>query len=104
MDRSQRRLEEAQRDPSLAKDSQKLQLQKQSEDLRSQIANGGKGNASALESQLSAVETRLERLESEGTGAQTIIKSYEPSVCLIHFIVGFRDHTTRLPLHYAGIT
>jgi S1-C subfamily serine protease len=50
------------------------------------------------------VEARLQRLESEGTVAQTIIQSYEPSVCLIHVVVGFRDHTTRLPLHYAGIT
>jgi len=104
MERSQRRLQEVQRDPSLAKDSQKLQLRKQSEDLRSQIANGATGNAPALQNQLSAVEARLQRLESEGTVAQTIIQSYEPSVCLIHVVVGFRDHTTRLPLHYAGIT
>jgi DNA-binding response OmpR family regulator len=104
MDRSHRTLTEVQRDPSLAKDSQKLQLQKQSEDLKSKIANGGTENASALQTQLSAVEARLQRLESEGTVAQTIIHSYEPSVCLIHVIVGFRDHTTKLPLHYAGIT
>src|SRR5579864_8462744 len=104
MERSQRRLQEVQRDPSLAKDSQKLQLRKQSEDLRSQIANGATGNAPALQNQLSAVEARLQRLESEGTVAQTIIQSYEPSVCLIHVVVGFHDHSTRLPLHYAGIT
>jgi DNA-binding response OmpR family regulator len=104
MDRSQRTLAEVQRDPSLARDSQRLQLRKQSEDLKSQIANSGTGNSSALQNQLSAVETRLQRLESEGTVAQTIIQSYEPSVCLIHVVVGFRDHTTRLPLHYAGIT
>jgi DNA-binding response OmpR family regulator/S1-C subfamily serine protease len=104
MDRSQRTLVEVQRDPSRAKDSQKLQLQKQSEDLRSQIANGGTENPSALQKQLTAVDARLQRLESEGTVAQTIIQSYEPSVCLIHVVVGFRDRTTRLPLRYAGIT
>ena len=104
MDRSQRTLAQVQHDPSRAKDSQKLQLQKQSEDLRSQIASGGMENAPALKDQLSAVEARLQRLESEGTVAQTIIQSYEPSVCLIHVVVGFRDHTTKLPLHYAGIT
>jgi DNA-binding response OmpR family regulator len=104
MDRSQRTLQEVQRDPSLAKDSQRLQLQKQSEDLKSQIASGGRENGAALQNQLRDVETRLQRLESTGTVAQTIIQSYEPSVCLIHVIVGFRDHTTRLPLHYAGIT
>lgn len=104
MDRSQRTLAEVQHDPSRAKDSQRLQLQKKSEDLRSQIASGGTENTSALQNQLGAVEARLRRLESEGTVAQTIIQSYEPSVCLIHVIIGFRDHTTKLPLHYAGIT
>jgi serine protease Do len=104
MDRSHRTLAEVQRDPSLAKDSQRLQLKKQSEDLKSQIANSSSQDASALQNQLSAVEERLQRLESEGTVAQTIIQSYEPSVCLIHVVVGLRDRTTRLPLHYAGIT
>lgn len=104
MDRSHRTLAEVQRDPSLAKDSQRLQLKKQSEDLKSQIANSSSQDASALQNQLSAVEARLQRLESEGTVAQTIIQSYEPSVCLIHVVVGLRDRTTRLPLHYAGVT
>jgi len=104
MDRSQRRLAEVQRDPARAKDSQRLQLQKQSEDLRSQLAGSGTENVSALRSQLSAVEARLQRLESEGSVAETIIQSYERSVCLIHVVVGFRDHATKLPLHYAGIT
>jgi serine protease Do len=103
MDRSHRTLVEVQRDPSLAKDSQRLQLKKQSEDLKSQIANSSAQDASALQNQLSAVEARLQHLESEGTVAQTIIQSYEPSVCLIHVVVGLRDRTTRLPLHYAGV-
>lgn len=104
MDRSQRKLTAAQSDSSRTRDSQRLQLQRQSEDLKSQIASDGAENSSSLQKQLSAVETRLQRLENEDTFAQTIIRSYEPSVCLIHVVVGFRDHTTRLPLHYAGIT
>ena len=104
MDRSHRALEQVQKDPSLAKDSQKLQLQQRSEYLKSQIANGNPENVSSLQSQLRAVEGRLQRLEDEGSVAQNIIRSYEPSVCLIHVVVGFADHTTRLPLHYAGIT
>ena len=36
--------------------------------------------------------------------AQTIIQSYEPSVCLIHVVVGFHDRTTGLILHYVGLT
>ena len=104
MDRSHRALEEVERDPTLEKDSQKLQLKKRSEDLRSQIANGGTENVSTLQQQLSTVQARLQRLESEGTVAQTVIQSYEPSVCLIHVVVGFRDHTTGLKLHYVAIT
>jgi len=39
--------------------SQKLQLQKKSEVLKSQIATSDPENASALENQLAAVESRL---------------------------------------------
>jgi S1-C subfamily serine protease len=53
---------------------------------------------------LSEVQERLQRVETEGKVAQTIIQSYEPGVCLIHVVVGFRDHTTRLKLHYVGLT
>jgi len=57
-----------------------------------------------LQNQLAAVEGRLQKLESEGKVAQTIIQSYEPSVCLIHVVLAFRDHTTGLTLRYAGMT
>ena len=90
--------------PTPENNSEKLQLQKKSQELRSQIAIHKTGNGSALESQLGAVEERLQRLEAEGTVAQTIIQSYEPAVCLIHVVVGFRDRVTGLNLHYAGIT
>ena len=103
MDRSRRALQDVERNPSPASDSEKLHLQKQSRDLRSQIAISKSENASALQNQLDAVEGRLQRLETEGKVAQTIIQSYEPSVCLIHVVVGFRDRTTGLKLHYVGI-
>jgi DNA-binding response OmpR family regulator/S1-C subfamily serine protease len=104
MERSRRALEDHDRASSLAGDSQKLQLQKKSEDLKSQIATSDPGDASVLQSQLAAVEGRLQKLETEGKVAQTIIQSYEPSVCLIHVVLAFRDHTTGLRLHYAGMT
>jgi DNA-binding response OmpR family regulator/S1-C subfamily serine protease len=104
MERSRRALEDGERGPSLASDPQKLQLQKKSEDLRSQIATTKTENASTLQSQLAAVDSRLQKLEIEGKVAQTIILSYEPSVCLIHVVLAFRDHTTGLRLHYAGMT
>jgi len=104
MERSGRALENEDRGSSNASDPQKLQLQKKSEDLRSQIASSKTDNASTLQSQLAAVDNRLQKLETEGKVAQTIIQSYEPSVCLIHVVLAFRDHTTGLTLHYAGLT
>ena len=104
MERSRRTLEARDSDRSPAGDPQTLQLQRKSEDLRAQIATGKAENASELQDQLTAVEGRLQKLETEGKVAQTIIQSYEPSVCLIHVVLAFRDHTTGLTLHYAGMT
>jgi S1-C subfamily serine protease/DNA-binding NarL/FixJ family response regulator len=104
MERSRHASEDAERGPSVAANPQKLQLQKKSQELRSQLANGNTENASALQKQLSAVETRLQKLETESKVAQTIIRSYEPSVCLIHVVLAFREHTTGLTLHYVGVT
>jgi len=104
MDQSRRALEDVHRGSSPPIDSEKAQLQKQRQDLRSQIAIGEADNTSALQNQLSAVEERLQRLETEGKVAQSIIQSYEPSVCLIHVVVGFRERVTGLNLRYAGLT
>src|SRR5258708_7588083 len=104
MERSRRALADGDRGPSPASDPQKVQLQKKSEDLRSQIATSKTESASTLQSQLAAVDSRLQKLETEGKVAQTIIRSYEPSVCLIHVVLAFRDHTTGLKLRYSGMT
>lgn len=104
MESSRKALEGSAQSPSLANDSQKVELRKKSEDLRSQIAAGKDQNPIALQNQLTAVETRLQKLETEGKVAQTIIESYEPSVCLIHIVLAFREHTTGLTLHYAEMT
>ena len=58
----------------------------------------------ALENQVATVEGRLQKLESEGKVAHTIIDDYEPSVCLIHVVLAFRDRDTGLSLHYAALT
>jgi DNA-binding response OmpR family regulator/S1-C subfamily serine protease len=104
MERSRRALEERDRGPSPAGDPQKLQLQKKSEDLRSQIATSKTENVSVLQSQLAAVESRLQKIETDGKFAERIIQAYEPSVCLIHVVLAFREHTTGLRLRYAGVT
>ncbi len=104
MESSRRGPESGEHRPSLASDPQRVQLQRRSEDLRSQIAASKDENTPALQNQLAAVETRLQKLETEGKVAQTIIRSYEPSVCLIHVVLAFREHATGLRLHYAEIT
>ena len=104
MERSRRALEDRDRGSSQASDPQRLELQKKSEDLRSQIAISKSDNASGLQAQLAAVENRLEKIETEGKFAQRIIQSYEPSVCLIHVVLAFGEHTTGLRLRYAGVT
>ena len=104
MEHSRRPVDDAESGSSMGSGSQKLQLQKKSEELRSQLASSKTQDASALQSQLTAVQSRLEKLETEGKVAQTIIQSYEPSVCLIHVVLAFGEHTTGLRLHYAGVT
>src|SRR5882724_11270576 len=103
MERSRRALEDRDHGRSQAGDPQKLQLQKKSEDLRSQIATSKTENVSVLQSQLAAVESRLQKMETDGKFAERIIQAYEPSVCLIHVVLAFREHTTGLRLRYAGV-
>lgn len=61
-------------------------------------------DSAALKNQVAAVEGRLQKLESQGRIAHTIIDADEPSVCLIHVVLAFRDHNTGLRLHYAALT
>src|SRR5258708_8470793 len=104
MERSRRAREEQDSGHTPGGDAQKLQLRKKREELRSKIAGSETEDASALRNQLNAVQSRLQKLETEGKFAETIIQSYEPSICLIHVVLALRDHTTGLRLHYAGVT
>src|SRR5437870_2894377 len=104
MERSRRAREDVEPGLSPAGDPQKLQLQKKSEELRSKIAISQTEDASAFRNQLSAVESRLQKLETDGKFAEAIIQSYKPSICLIHVVLALRDHTTGQRLHYAGVT
>jgi S1-C subfamily serine protease/CheY-like chemotaxis protein len=61
-------------------------------------------DSASLRNQVTAVEGRLQKLETEGKNANTIIDADEPSVCLIHVVLAFRDHDTGLKLHYAALT
>lgn len=103
-ERSRRALQDMGGDPSRAGDPKQLQLQKKSEDLRAQIATSKTEDSPALQNQLTAVEDRLQKLETQGQIGQTIIQSYERSVCLIHVGLAFRDRATGMRLRYANVT
>jgi DNA-binding response OmpR family regulator/S1-C subfamily serine protease len=87
-----------------------LSQQSLMERSRQSLENQTRGTAGsqpedhALENQVAAVEGRVQKLETEGKAAHTIIESYEPSVCLIHVVLAFRDHDSGLKLHYAALT
>jgi S1-C subfamily serine protease/CheY-like chemotaxis protein len=66
-------------------------------------APGTAGGSPQDAASLKDVEGRVEKLESEAKAAQTIIDADEPSVCLIHAALEFRDHDTGLILHYAAL-
>jgi hypothetical protein len=74
MQRSRQALEDGERGLSMASDPQKVQLQRKIEKLRSQIPISKTEDASVLQNQLNGVESRLQKLETEGKVAQTIIQ------------------------------
>lgn len=103
MEQSRRALRDEQGGSPVPSSPQKLQVQKKS-DESSQLIGKKTEDASTLQTQLSAVQGRLEKLENEGKVAQTIIQSYEPSVCLIHVVLAFADRSTGMKLHYVGMS
>ncbi len=66
-------------------------LKAQTQAIRKKIAASSEGDDQSLEKQLQATENRLNRLENEGQIAETIVRTYGPSVCLLHVVVAFRD-------------
>jgi DNA-binding response OmpR family regulator/S1-C subfamily serine protease len=87
--------------------SQQSLLERSRQNLGNQtpvITSGPPKDTTTLENQVATVEGRLQKLESEGKVAHTIIDADEPSVCLIHVVIAFRDHDTGLNLHYASLT
>ncbi|HKW61171.1 MAG TPA: trypsin-like peptidase domain-containing protein [Candidatus Acidoferrum sp.] len=83
---------------------QKQQLQQQSAELRQKISGAEASDVSELRKELQVTTSRLQRIEAESQTAEQVIRSYAPSVCLIHVSVVFLDHSSRRPLRYEGIT
>ena len=82
---------------------QKEQLQKQTEELRQKISSGDAGDVAGLKKQLEETTSRLKRVVSESDAAEGVIRSYAPSVCLLHVSVAFNDKASGRRLRYGGI-
>jgi S1-C subfamily serine protease len=85
------------RSDSLARDS----LKTQSDQLRERVAEAADAELPSLKQQLLNTENRLEALERESKIAQTVIRTYGPSVCLLHMVVGFVDKQSGSPIRLA---
>jgi S1-C subfamily serine protease/DNA-binding response OmpR family regulator len=66
-------------------------LKAQTEEIRKKMTTQGKGDSESLNKQLKETQNRLNRLETEGRVAETIVHTYGPSVCLLHVVVELRD-------------
>ncbi len=76
-------------------------LKKQSEDLRKKVASVGGADADSLKRQLADTQHRLKLLESEGKIAETVVRDFGPSVCLLHVVVEFLDKQSGHPIQVA---
>jgi DNA-binding response OmpR family regulator/S1-C subfamily serine protease len=82
---------------------QKEQLQKHTEELRQKISAGDGGDISSLKKELEETTGRLKRVVSESDAAEQVIRSYAPSVCLLHVSVAFSDKSSGRRLRYGGV-
>jgi len=82
---------------------QREQLQQQTEALRQRISATAGGDASDLRHQLEEATDRLNKLEGNAQAAETVIRNYASSVCLIHVSVAFNEKASGKRMRYGGI-
>jgi DNA-binding response OmpR family regulator/V8-like Glu-specific endopeptidase len=78
-------------------------LEQKSVELREQMAQANSEELSSLRRQLDENDARLRSIEREARVAQGIIRTYAPSVALLHVVVGFQHNATGRRLRYAGL-
>jgi response regulator RpfG family c-di-GMP phosphodiesterase len=81
---------------------QKEQLQKQSEELKQKLAAQSGNGSEDLRHQLEETTNRLAKIEGQSQAAESIIRSYAPSVGLIHVAVAFNEKSSGRRLRYGG--
>lgn len=103
LERSRQARDQIERSAATSLEDQRRQLQQQSADIEARMASASKEELTTLRRQLGTTSTRLRRLESEGKVAQGLIRTYAPSVCLLHVVVAFRDRSSGRRLRYVGL-
>ena len=82
---------------------QKQELQQKSDELKQKMS-AASGDKSELQRQLDETTSKLARVQSDSQAAEEVIRTYAPSVCLLHVSIAFRDHASGRFLRYGGIT
>jgi DNA-binding response OmpR family regulator len=82
---------------------QKQDLQQKSDELKQKMATSS-GDTAELKKQLDETNSRLLRVQGDSEAAEGVIRTYAPSVCLLHVSVAFRDKNSGRLLRYGGIT
>ena len=83
--------------------SDKDELEKKAAELKAQMQTANTDDAADLKKQLADTNSRLQRLESMGSAAQSIIPADVQSVCLLHVAVAFNDPQSGRRLRYGGL-
>jgi DNA-binding response OmpR family regulator len=81
----------------------KDELKRQADELKAKMASAGSSEVAALQKQLEETNSRLKRVEQEGSIAQNLIPADVGSVCLLHVSVAFRQQQSGKRLRYAGL-
>jgi serine protease Do len=79
----------------------KASLEAESKSLRKKMAAAEGADFDSLQKQLKDTESQLKLLENEGKIAETVVRDYGPSVCLLHVVVEFRDKASGKPIRVA---
>ena len=78
-------------------------MQQQTEALKQQLAQQTGGQSDEIRRQLAETTSRLTKIQRESQAAENIIKSYAPSVGLIHVSVAFNEKNSGRRLRYGGM-
>jgi DNA-binding response OmpR family regulator/S1-C subfamily serine protease len=82
---------------------QKEQLRQKTEALRQKLSAPDGGDVTELRHQLEETTSRLTKLEGDSQAAESVIRAFAPSVCLIHISVAFNEKDSGRRLRYGGI-